>query len=294
MKFFLSKKIQVAKNDFGFTIVEILVVMAVLLILSFSGIFTYQAMEERMNIDTATESLISVIQLARSKTIASENAAAYGVYFESDKYVLFKGDAYDPAALDNVVHLLPAGVEIYDISLAGGPEALFKRLSGGTDNVGNVSLRLINHPTTTAQVNVLASGEVGLPGMMVLSESELTDSRHLHLDLGWSIQTASTMTFTFLNPSNPDFVQNIDMTNYFNVGQTEFSWSGTTLVGGKNQSLKVHTHVLDGGDTLLCVHRDRRLNNKAVNIEIDGKGIVSYVSAGTPTVGIFGGVMQVQ
>ncbi|MFY9457917.1 MAG: prepilin-type N-terminal cleavage/methylation domain-containing protein [Candidatus Spechtbacterales bacterium] len=123
------------------------------------------------------------------------------------------------------------------------------------------------------------------------------DSRHLEFDLldtsgrGWSIRGATTLRLVFLDPPNADVTRNISMASYFNSGSTEFDWEGSVNVNGDAESLRVHTHYIDANDTTLSIHRDRGVNQKAVDISIDARAIVSYAAGGMPTVGVWGGTM---
>ena len=119
----------------------------------------------------------------------------------------------------------------------------------------------------------------------------VTDSRHMEFDLGWSITGHTTLRLVFHDPPNPDVTQNIAMASYFNGPSTEFDWEGSTNVNGDTETLRIHTYYLDGNDTILSIDRDRRVNNKAVDISVDGMAIVSYAANGTPTVGASGGSM---
>lgn len=124
-----------------------------------------------------------------------------------------------------------------------------------------------------------------------------TDSRHLEFDLenpfgyGWSIQGATTLTLVFSDSPNPDITKNVTMANFFSGGATGFGWEDEVDVNGDTEELRVHTHYIDSNDTVLSIHRDQILNNKAVAISIDGKAIVSYTAGGTPTVEAYGGNM---
>jgi len=123
------------------------------------------------------------------------------------------------------------------------------------------------------------------------------DSRHMEFDLqdasdrGWTIQGAGTLRLTFHDPPNPDVIENISMASYFDGGGTVFDWAGSVDVNGDTETLRVHTHYIDANDTNLSIHRDQGVNQKAVDISIAGRDIVSYEADGTPTVGAWGGVM---
>jgi len=42
-------------------------------------------------------------------------------------------------------------------------------------------------------------------------------------------------------------------------------------VNGIGQTIKVHTHQMTDGETLFCIHRDRRFSSKALSISVDGE-----------------------
>lgn len=123
------------------------------------------------------------------------------------------------------------------------------------------------------------------------------DSRHPEFDLldssgrGWSIRGASTLRLVFHDPPNADVAENVSMARFFNGAQTTFNWEGTINVNGDPETLRIHAYYIDTNNTTLSIHRDRDFNQKAVDISIDGKAIVSYAAAGTPQVGAWGGVM---
>ena len=53
-----------------------------------------------------------------------------------------------------------------------------------------------------------------------------------------------------------------------------------------DQTLRIHTHLLDPKShpkNILSVHRDRRYNDKALLIEVDGTRIISYDANGVAT-----------
>lgn len=268
--------------------------MAIILILVALSTAGLVSLRQNTDVGTSTHQIIAALQLARNKALASENDSNYGVHFESNKYVLFTGSTYSASAPDNEVHELKSTVEVHDINLVGGSDVVFDRVQGTTSNSGSVGVRLINDSTNSRAITVLASGHAGLTGSVSPTDTRITDTRHLHFDLGWSIQGATTLTLTFADPPNPTVQENVTMASYFDVGQTVFDWEGTVDVNGSDQKLRIHTHSIGASDTLLSIHRDRRDNTKAVTIDIDGQEIVSYTADGTATVGPSGGTIEQQ
>lgn len=277
-------------SSLGFTLIELLVasgIIAILLVIAFAS---YRLFTKQANLETTSQKIVSTLELARTQTLASKDESQYGVHFETTKYVLFKGVTYNPVDTENQEYTLDAA-EVYDINLDGGSEVVFARVRGTTMNNGSVSVRLTDDVSRTETILINSSGAVGLEESVSPTDTRITDSRHLHFDLGWSIQNSTTLTFNFYNDS---FQKNIPMANFFDAGKTEFSWEGTINVNGSDQTLMVNTHSLDAIDTTLSIHRSRLVNDKAVRILIDGNEIVSYDSAGVETVGGFGGAMTPQ
>lgn len=281
-------------NQAGFTLIEILVSVVILLIMALLAIASFTTLRQQVEIDSSSQNILSVLRLARSKTLASESEDSYGVHFQADKYVLFKGTSYDSNDATNKDYTLTDS-ELYSISLTGGgSDVIFNRIRGTTDEYGSVSIRLITDTTKTRTININNYGQVSINDTVTISSTRVTDSRHLHFDLGWSIQNSTTLTLAFTDSPNPPVTQNIPMAGYFNVGKTVFNWSGTITVNGSDQVLKVHTHTLDAFNTILTIDRDIRYNNKALTVSIDGQEVVSYTALGVATVGAFGGTMTVQ
>lgn len=289
-KIHLYKKTQQS----GFTLIEILIAVAIMVLLSALTIAAFSTLNKQVSLDTTSQNILSVLRRARSQTLASENESTYGVHFETSKYVLFKGTSYTNGAAYNKEFNL-SETEIYAVTLAGGvSDVVFDRIRGTTSQSGTVSTRLSLDTSKTNTVSIDPSGQVSLSNTLTTTGSRLSDSRHLHYDLGWSIQNSTTLTLTWTDAPNPTVTQNIAMIGFFNVGKSSFDWSGTITVNSVDQVLRIHTHSLDATSTILSISRDVRYNTKALSVSIDGKNIVSYTAAGVATVGAYGGTMSVQ
>lgn len=288
------------KNSAGFTLLEILIAVFILIMLATAAVFSFGSLRNNADVSTTTQQIINALQLARSQTVSSVNDTNYGIHFDSDQYVIFEGSTYDSAATTNEAYDLGTNVEIYDITLAGGGnEVVFDRIEGTTGNDGELSIRSTVDTTNSSTVTILPSGLIGLQGVVTSptpspTSSRVVDSRHLHFDLGYSIQGATTMTLTFQDPPDPNVVENVNMADFFNAGQTDFDWEGTISVSGSGQTLRIHTHTITPTSTELSITRDRRYNDKALVVSIDGQQIVSYTATGIATVGSGGGTMTEQ
>lgn len=279
----------------GFSLIEVLVVLAIAGILIGMSIVGFRLFERKTELQNHSQNILTILELARTKTLASEDASQYGAHFEQDKYILFKGDDYQEGAADNKTYQLPVRLEIYNINLIGAASStVFQRISGTTEQSGVVELRIVSQPGENKTINIHPSGQVELGTILdeCCATNRLTDSRHTHLDLIWSIQDAAILTLYFAD--TPEKTVDIVMADYFNTDQTEFNWSGVVDVNGENQELRVHTHFLDAFETSLCIHRSQDTNNKPLQILIDAKDIISYTAEGEISVGVWGGTIEIQ
>jgi len=139
----------------GFTLIEILVTITILFVLftitftSFANLLRHEAIQR----DTAT--LHTLLETARSRTLASDNAQQYGVYFNTDQSQaeLFRGSSYTPSSVE-LIHTLHGTVIFDTINLAhSSSSVVFYRLTGSTDNSGTVSLiNTAETASTTLQI----------------------------------------------------------------------------------------------------------------------------------------------
>ncbi|MDP2910558.1 MAG: hypothetical protein Q8N58_02110 [bacterium] len=213
---------------------------------------------------------------------------------------MFKGPDFvsRDVAYDRI-YAVPKILELYDINLSGGNEAAFDRLTGLTGQPGQISLRLKSDPAKNKTIYVYGSGQVSLTPSSIPANSRIKDSRHVHFDLGWTIQNATTIKLNFVGVGQ---IETIDMADYFNLDKTEFDWQGTFSVGGVDQVFRIHSHSLNAFGTILSIHRDRNnnKNTEAVIISIIDNGIdkdiVYYLADVDDTINVeaFGGIAEIQ
>ena len=110
-------------------------------------------------IDSDTH-IINMLRDARARTLSSKGDTQYGVHFEAGRAVLFVGNTYHAAAGTNEIYSLPAGVSISTITLGGGSDVVFARLSGMPSASGTITIQLKQDPAQTKTVTILATGGI--------------------------------------------------------------------------------------------------------------------------------------
>lgn len=276
----------------GFTLIEILFSVAIIALIGALSLVSFVNSRRVRDLTVAGQMTLSVLRTAQTNASAGKNASQWGVHLEQKKIVLFQGSAY-VGAVASTSYPLSSDVEIVSVALAGGgQDAIFKRINGTTDQPGTFTVRVVDSPTQTFPVTLDASGGAYETGTAsVSSGTRIVDARHRTFALGWSIQNSATLTLTFSDPPSADDPHDIAMSP--SAPRSAFDWSGTFMVGGQNQTLRIHALDVSSSPTTLSVDRDCRKNTKKVKIAIDGKTIAAYeADCATVTVGAFGGVMS--
>lgn len=278
----------------GYTFIEMLIVLAIIGFVGIASLVSFIGSRRTRDLTTAGQNAISVLRVAQSKTLAREDNSQWGVHLAPTTFTLFRGTNYASATYTQNF-LLPDSVEIANIALnGGGNDIVFQTIFGTTAQFGIFDIRIKTLPSQLFSITIDGSGKVyqtaTIPSPL---GTRIIDLRHRSFVLGWSIQTATTLTLTFSNPPDPDIIYNIVMAPYFDVPKTKFDWSGTVTVGYQNQTLRIHTISLSGSNTTLHVDRDCRKNSKKLKIAIDTNDIATYeADCKTITVWPSGGSMS--
>ncbi len=274
----------------GFTTTELIVVIALALLFAALAIPAFRVAQKNSELEDASQLLQSVLRLAQSRTLASEGASQYGVFFDTttspDQYVLFKGSSYATRDISaDEAHVLPQGVEISAVTMPGS-EVVFVRLTGTVLGSGSVTLRLLSDPTKQETVYVSSSGAIQKTSSFMPSDAaRVKDSRHVHQDYtGRTINTATERLRLIFGSTTYEIV----IADNLLAGQ--ISWQGNILVDGETQTLQVQTHRLNDLvlGTQFSIVRDKSKNTKALTIEISGDStgdLIRYDAAGATTKG---------
>jgi prepilin-type N-terminal cleavage/methylation domain-containing protein len=146
------------KKNTGFTLIEVLVVLAIVGMLLVGVIFSYKKMQRAQALDRSVFLAVSTLTHARSLTLASKGSDVYGVRFEPTRMILFKGEVFQVDHPDNVVVLIHSLVRISGIALRSSDEVIYERLSGAVQNSGSVTFSMVNDLSEFKVVNIYESG----------------------------------------------------------------------------------------------------------------------------------------
>ncbi len=131
----------------GITAMELLVVIAVLAIIFAVALPQFSKIRENAVLKDAVNTVLSSIDKAKNQTIASLNSSEYGVRFESDKVIIFKGTAYSAGTSTNEVINITSPASISNVTLAGASSTFGEMYFN----------RIFNMPSATGTITVLTS-----------------------------------------------------------------------------------------------------------------------------------------
>ncbi len=125
----------------GFSLIEIIIVIGILGLLTAISVATFVTFRNSQGLNKDTETVVEVLEQARTQTLSSQNGSAYGVHFGTSAVTLFAGGTYAAGAAGNQIFSLLSSDTILTITLTGaGSDVVFNRLTGETGQDGTIVL----------------------------------------------------------------------------------------------------------------------------------------------------------
>lgn len=142
----------------GFTFIEILIAISILVLISTIVLTSVRVYVQSQALSGAAVSVAGLLADARTRTLSGNGGEHYGVHFEADAVTLFLGTSYSAGAVGNEVTLLDERVTLSDISLGGGSDVVFEKLTGGTDDAGTVTVELVSDASRQKVITIQGTG----------------------------------------------------------------------------------------------------------------------------------------
>lgn len=144
----------------GISIIEVTIVLAIIGVLTLVVVPQFYKIRENQVVKSAVEEVLSALGKARSQTLASLNSSEYGIHFQPDRVIIFRGRVFSSSALDNEIIILTTPATISNISLTGEiSDIYFNRLSGMPSVFGSVTVSSANYSKV---LNISATGNISL------------------------------------------------------------------------------------------------------------------------------------
>ena len=145
----------------GITLIEILIVIAVLLILATVILGAFSGFRAQKTLDATTETVIAGFSRARLNTMSSKNDGRYGIHIEPTRLTYFLAPTFATGTATNVIFPLPKAVEFGGIWIkGGGNDIFFDRYTGATSQYGCLELRAKGKSFAKTLISIRPSGSV--------------------------------------------------------------------------------------------------------------------------------------
>ncbi len=139
----------------GFTLLETLVVLAIIAVLSTVAVRSYYLLREKHSIQKDADSIVSVIESAKNMSLNRKNDSSYGVKFSSSTVTVFVGSTYTNGNKISTYDLEP-NVKISSLSLhPSGTELGFSKITGTPNATGTI---VLSTPSYSRIVTIYGTG----------------------------------------------------------------------------------------------------------------------------------------
>jgi len=146
------------KTTAGFSIVEVLIAITIILAIGTVSIFSFLNWRSAKKIETGADTVLSVLKEARNLSVSGKESSSYGVYFgDTDRVVLFKGESYNSGLIVSTAYL-PSGTIVSTSTL--GTSVFFKRLSGNANGNGIIIVKDNSNASNTRTINIEVTGSL--------------------------------------------------------------------------------------------------------------------------------------
>lgn len=148
------------RNTKGFTLIELMLIMGLFAALVAIVYINASRPQISSSLNTTVSVLISDIRHQQLKSITGDSATTHGIYFETNKYTLFKGASYNPSDPDNFTVNLTSGLEFSEIGFPGNTLVFGKDGSYSGYTGSNVSVTVFH---SAGDQKVVTINKYGVP-----------------------------------------------------------------------------------------------------------------------------------
>jgi len=138
------QEVYLLKSTKGITLFEVITTIAIFtLLIAFLSSSVFDFYRER-EFDVHSKSIVQSLRRAQLQSMIGEKESSFGLYFETNHYILFKGNFYSgrDSAFDEVFEL-PA-----DFLVSGISEIVFSKIKGIPSEAGDIVLTSGNRSET--------------------------------------------------------------------------------------------------------------------------------------------------
>lgn len=148
------------KTQSGFSLIEILVVVAIVAALAVVAMLSLTAMRDRLVLNDARGALAFHLEESKARAVAGLGSESHGVYFSDNMYAQFTGDEYEDDEESNTEYPLDPRLTLATDILDDEEVIIFSRITGAVGETVTLTLSLNNDPTKTRVIVVGEGGDI--------------------------------------------------------------------------------------------------------------------------------------
>ncbi len=154
------------QNLSGFTVIEVLLVIAIFAIITGFTSINLLKPQTKASVETTATTLVSDLKEQQLKAMAGDgegqsSAQYFGIYFESNRYTLFRGSYVSGDANNFIVNLNPSITLTNNLPVSPGNQIVFVKRSGEAQNYASGSDSVTLRNTTTGEQKILTINRYG-------------------------------------------------------------------------------------------------------------------------------------
>jgi len=142
----------------AFTLMELLIVVAITTILASVGISSYVNQQRAKLLDTSAQEIVGYLRYAQQKSIGQEGGNQWGIHFENpassdDFYALYTGTSYTSP---EETRYLSSGIEYESPTAGNSIDVSFSKLTGAsaTSTTQSITIKsIVTNSTSTISIS---------------------------------------------------------------------------------------------------------------------------------------------
>ena len=144
----------------GFTLVELLVVVAMSFFIAAFFLAPFQTVRQRGVLEESAEQVLGAAEQARALTLAGKSGLPQGVHIGASTITIFSGTTYVPGDLLNTaIELSP----LVALSSTTSADVIFQKGTGKTDQQHALTITLNADTTQKRTITIHATGAIQTP-----------------------------------------------------------------------------------------------------------------------------------
>jgi prepilin-type N-terminal cleavage/methylation domain-containing protein len=148
-------------NNRGFTLIEILVVMIIMVVLFGISTQAFINAKRSSEINTLTDAIVSKLEQAKINATFGKNGTGAGIDFGSTTYTYFVGNSFNPSATTNENYAVTNGYMIATTPNSLG-SVVFARLSGIPQTMATITIQYITDPSRVKNIFIGSQGDINI------------------------------------------------------------------------------------------------------------------------------------